>query len=90
MVLSGLRNAALAACLVLTVPALAQTPPAGLPAVVVAPAALQAISDSADFLGRIQAAEKVELRARVEGFITEQRFKEGQMVKQGELLCVFV
>jgi transcription-repair coupling factor (superfamily II helicase) len=34
---------------------------AGLPAVVVSPVALQALSDSADFLGRIQAAEKVEL-----------------------------
>ncbi|MCZ8107218.1 MAG: efflux RND transporter periplasmic adaptor subunit [Burkholderiales bacterium] len=88
MVLRGLRNAALAACLVLTVPALAQTPPAGLPAVVVSPVALQALSDSADFLGRIQAAEKVELRARVEGFITEQRFKEGQMVKKGDVLFV--
>ncbi len=88
MVLRDLRTVALVACLVAPLSALAQTPPAGLPAVVVTPAAMQAISDSADFLGRIQAAEKVDLRARVEGFIVEQRFKEGQMVKKGDVLFV--
>ncbi len=59
-----------------------------LPAVMVAPAAMQAIADSADFLGRVQAADKVELRARVEGFLTERRFTEGQMVKKGDVLFV--
>lgn len=88
MVLRAFWTSVLATGLILPQLALGQTPPPGLPAVVVTPASLQAIADSADFLGRVQAAEKVELRARVEGFITEQRFKEGQLVRKGDVLFV--
>src|SRR6478672_9688550 len=69
-------------------PAGAQQPAPGLPSVVVSPVRMEAISEQADFLGRLQASAKVDLRARVEGFLTEQRFKEGQMVKKGDLLFV--
>lgn len=58
------------------------------PAVLVTPAAMAAITDQADFLGRVQATDKVQLRARVDGFLTERRFKEGQFVKEGDTLFV--
>jgi membrane fusion protein (multidrug efflux system) len=65
-----------------------QAPAAPLPAVVVAPVRYTEITDRADFLGRVQAVDKVELRARVEGFLIEQKFKEGQMIKKGEVLFI--
>lgn len=58
------------------------------PAVLVTPASMIAVTDQADFLGRVQATDKVQLRARVDGFLTERRFKEGQFVKEGDILFV--
>lgn len=60
-----------------------QTPP---PAVVVEPAQMQVIAHRADFVGRIEAIEKVELRARVTGFIKQVDFKDGDTVKEGQTL----
>ncbi|HAL72068.1 MAG TPA: efflux transporter periplasmic adaptor subunit, partial [Verrucomicrobiales bacterium] len=37
-------------------------------------------------VGQTQASETVEIRARVSGFITEAPFKEGSLVKKGDLL----
>ncbi|HYZ30647.1 MAG TPA: efflux RND transporter periplasmic adaptor subunit, partial [Crenalkalicoccus sp.] len=67
----------------------AETPPAAqqpAPAVLVAAAERQAVSQSAEFVGRVEALEKVEIRARVTGFLGERYFHEGQEVKEGELL----
>ena len=44
------------------------------------------VSQSFEFVGRIKATDKVELRARVEGFLEKVLFKEGQDVKTGDLL----
>src|SRR5882672_9334001 len=41
-----------------------------------------------EYTGRFDAVETVEMRARVSGHLTEVRFKDGQRVKQGELLFV--
>lgn len=41
---------------------------------------------SESFTGRVEAAETVELRARVSGYIQEVAFDEGELVEQGELL----
>jgi membrane fusion protein (multidrug efflux system) len=65
-------------------PALAQTPPP--PAVTVAPAELVAIAETASFNGRAVAAERVDIRARVTGFVTERDFAEGGRVAAGEIL----
>lgn len=67
-----------------TAPAAAQAMPA--PAVGVRPASLRGISQSFEFVGRIKAIEKVEVRARVEGFLDKVLFREGQDVKAGDLL----
>ena len=56
------------------------------PAVGVRPAATKGVSQSFEFVGRIKATDKVELRARVEGFLEKVLFKEGQDVKAGDLL----
>lgn len=67
--------------------AAAQQPPAsGPPQVVVAPATERAVHESVDFVGRVQAVNTVELRARIEGFLTERNFTEGDFVDKDELL----
>jgi membrane fusion protein (multidrug efflux system) len=56
------------------------------PAVGVRAAAMKGVAQSFDFVGRIKATDKVELRARVEGFLDKVLFREGQDVKAGDLL----
>jgi RND family efflux transporter MFP subunit len=41
-----------------------------------------------EYTGRFDAVETVEMRARVSGHLTDVRFKDGQRVKQGDLLFV--
>ena len=67
-----------------TAPTAAPAMPA--PAVGVRPASLRGVSQSFEFVGRIKAIEKVEVRARVEGFLDKVLFREGQEVKAGDLL----
>lgn len=56
------------------------------PAVGVQPAAMKGVNQSFQFVGHIQAIYKVDLRARVEGFLEKVNFREGQTVKTGDLL----
>lgn len=56
------------------------------PAVGVHVVGLKGVSQSFEFVGRIQAVNKVEIRARVEGFLEKVLFREGQTVKTGDLL----
>jgi membrane fusion protein (multidrug efflux system) len=56
------------------------------PAVLVQPAELKPIADQAEFIGRAAAVDKVELRARVKGFLGPRKFKDGDMVKEGQVL----
>lgn len=56
------------------------------PAVVVAAAERRDITSSTDFVGRVEAVDKVELRARVQGFLEKREFEEGKVVQQGDLL----
>jgi membrane fusion protein (multidrug efflux system) len=60
--------------------------PAPKPAVGVRPAVMKGVSESFEFVGHIQAIYKVELRARIEGFLEKVNFREGQEVKTGDLL----
>src|SRR5712671_7386408 len=46
------------------------------------------ITEWDEYTGRFAAVETVEVRARVSGFIDSVNFKEGQMVRQGDLLFV--
>jgi membrane fusion protein (multidrug efflux system) len=56
------------------------------PAVVVVTAETRPVDEQARFVGRVVAVDKVELRARVEGFLKERRFTEGQPVAVGDVL----
>lgn len=41
-----------------------------------------------EYTGRFRAIEEVDIRARVTGYLDEIRFKDGQMVKKGDVLFV--
>jgi membrane fusion protein (multidrug efflux system) len=64
----------------------APPPPPAPPSVVAEPARQELVEDEASFVGRVVAIDKVELRARVEGFLKERRFKEGDQVTEGQIL----
>lgn len=68
-------------------PALAQFQ-AGPPPVTVAKPVVKDIIEEDEFTGRFEAAETVELRARVSGYLDKVAFVDGQLVKQGDLLFV--
>src|SRR4029450_2224325 len=56
------------------------------PAVSVTPVMSRQVTETADFVGRVVAINKVDIVARVPGFIQERNFTEGQEVKTGDLL----
>jgi membrane fusion protein, multidrug efflux system len=56
------------------------------PAVSVSPAVSRQVTETGDFIGRIIAIDKVDVVARVPGFIEQRNFTEGQQVKTGDLL----
>lgn len=62
--------------------------PAAMPAMPVTVAAVvqQDVVPWAAFSGRLEAVEHVEIRARVSGAVLESHFREGALVKAGELL----
>jgi len=67
-------------------PTAGSAPPA--PAVTVARPLNKTITEWDEYTGRFTAVETVEVRAKVSGFIDSVHFKEGQIVKQGDLLFV--
>src|SRR6185503_3894270 len=71
--------AGLSACALAT--AAAQQQPQAVPVNVVA-AEKRAVSEAGHFVGRIEAIERVDIRARVTGFLDAVLFKEGARVKK--------
>src|SRR6266566_5152190 len=71
---------------VLPVGAEAQPAPGGPPAVGVVRAERQQITQTDEFIGRIQAVGRVALVARVSAFLEKRLFVEGTEVKRGDLL----
>jgi membrane fusion protein, multidrug efflux system len=66
----------------------AQPAPAGPPAVGVVRAERQQITQTDEFIGRIQAVGRVALVARVTAFLEKRNFVEGAEVKKDDLLYV--
>ncbi|MFC5581428.1 efflux RND transporter periplasmic adaptor subunit [Rhodanobacter terrae] len=65
----------------------AQTPAGGGPAeVTVAQALTRQVSDSAEFTGRLQAVNTVQVQPRVGGFVDSVHFQEGALVHKGDVL----
>jgi membrane fusion protein, multidrug efflux system len=56
------------------------------PAVSVAPVVSREVTETGDYVGRVTAVDKVDIVARVPGFIEERTFTEGQLVKKNDLL----
>ncbi len=75
----------LAALLTVASAASAQMP-GGPPSVGVVRVEQTAITETSEFIGRVQAIERVALTARVTAFLDQRLFKEGTEVNQGDLL----
>jgi membrane fusion protein (multidrug efflux system) len=56
------------------------------PRVVVAEAELAQVAEAVTFNGRVVAVQKVDLRARIGGFVEEMGFTEGRLVAEGDVL----
>lgn len=59
------------------------TPP---PAVSIKPVVSRQVTETGSYIGRVVAVDKVDIVARVPGFIEQRTFTEGQQVKKGDLL----
>jgi membrane fusion protein, multidrug efflux system len=75
----------LAACSKASEQAAAAPPP---PAVTVATPTVRTVTDWDEFVGRFEAIHQVQIRARVGGFVDSIDFKDGAIVKAGDLLYV--
>ncbi len=62
--------------------------PATIPAVTVVKVEARDLRPSVSFSARVEALHKVDLRARIEGYLDKQEFTEGASVKTGDLLYV--
>jgi membrane fusion protein, multidrug efflux system len=81
-------SALVAACLLATVVGARAEAQQGAPppAVLVQPAELKPIAAQAEFIGRAAAVDKVELHARVKGFLGSRKFNDGDEVKKDQVL----
>ena len=74
------------ALVLLAAPAARAQMPSGPPSVGVVRAQQTAITETSEFVGRVQAINRVALTARVTAFIDQRLFTEGTEVNQGDLL----
>jgi RND family efflux transporter MFP subunit len=66
--------------------ALAQGGPPQAPPVTVAKPVVKDIVERDDFIGRFEAVDQVDIRARVSGYLDKVHFQDGTLVKAGDLL----
>ncbi|HEY8383190.1 MAG TPA: efflux RND transporter periplasmic adaptor subunit [Microvirga sp.] len=81
-----LRSITLFLAAFLAGPALAQGPAAAPPSVTVAKPLMKDITEWDDFIGRFEAVDQVEIRARVSGYLDKVHFQDGALVKVGDRL----
>jgi membrane fusion protein, multidrug efflux system len=65
-----------------------QQPAAAAPPVTVAEPVKRTVTDWDEFTGRFEAVQEVQVRARVGGFVTSVEFRDGSIVRAGDLLYV--
>ena len=80
-----MRCIALALILLLPVAAVAQPAPQAVPVGVVT-VSRHPVQPGSDFVGRVEAMQKVDIQARVTGFLESVDFREGGLVKEGDTL----
>jgi RND family efflux transporter MFP subunit len=85
-----LAGLCLFSCLFTPVSGSAQTasPPPPPPPVSVAKPVVRDVVDNDEFIGRFEPVDQVSVRSRVGGYLQEVHFKDGAVVKQGDLLFV--
>ena len=66
----------------------ASQPSAGPPPVLISQPAQRNVTEWDEYTGRFEAVERVEIRARVSGFLDSIHFEDGQVVNNGDLLFV--
>ena len=64
-----------------------QDVPSGPPTVTVMNPIAREVTEYADFVGRTEAVDSVDIKARVTGFLKKTPFTEGAEVKAGSVLC---
>ncbi len=79
------RSAAAVLLLYLPMEALAQSPNAPVPVTVAKPVVREIVEDD-EFIGRFEAVDEVTIRSRVGGYLDQVHFKDGAIVKIGDLL----
>ena len=84
MAVAGLAAAVLSGCDNATANSAASAPAA--PPITAATVIERPVTETQEFSGRLEAVERVDIRARVGGFITQVHFKPGSLVKKGDLL----
>src|SRR5215204_69090 len=67
-------------------PAAAQNGAPPVPEVTVAKPVVKDIQELEDFIGRFEAVDQVDIRARVSGYLEEVHFVDGAIVQEGDLL----
>jgi len=65
---------------------MASAQPKGVVSVGTVAAERRPVTQAVDYVGRIEAVERVDIRARVTGFLQEVLFKEGETIKAGSVL----
>jgi len=65
-----------------------QQQPPPTPTVTVSPPMQKSIALTNEYIGRFRAIERVEVRARVSGYLEEINFNDGQIVEKGDILFV--
>ncbi|MFO0687973.1 MAG: efflux RND transporter periplasmic adaptor subunit [Myxococcota bacterium] len=79
-------TAVLAACLGVGCPQGAPPAARGPAKVLVEPASVSPLADRREYVGNVRAVDRVEIRARVRGYLVEQLFEDGARVAKGALL----
>jgi membrane fusion protein, multidrug efflux system len=72
-------------CLIAATSQVSAQQPVAIPVGTVA-AELRPITKAAEFVGRVEAIERVGVRARITGYLQDILFKEGEVVKAGDVL----
>ena len=86
---SGYTAFSLGFCVALTLSACGtgeQAPQSAVPEVTVQPVVVQDTPMVSEFVGQTESSRQVEIRARVSGFLEKRLYREGAMVKEGQLL----
>ena len=79
------RSAAAVLFLALPMAASAQSPSGPVPVTVAKPVVREIVEDD-EFIGRFEAVDQVTIRSRVGGYLDQVHFKDGSIVKAGDLL----